>query len=119
MIWVIGAGGSLGAAARFMLGEIVNKQAQKAHPFPWATWIVNISGSFFLGLITQLYFSSYISEWVWLFTGVGFCGAFTTFSTFGIETIRLLQSNKIKSAAIYVVASVIVGLAAAMIGFYI
>ena len=119
MIWIIGIGGALGAAARFIVGNIINKRTKIAYPFPLGTWIINIAGSFLLGLITQLYLSNNIGEWLWLFGGVGFCGAFTTFSTFGIETITLIQSNKIKLATTYVVSSIIVGVISAMIGFYI
>ena len=83
------------------------------------TWIINITGSFLLGLITQLYLTNLINEWLWFFSGVGFCGAYTTFSTLGNETITLIQSNKIKLATIYVVTSIILGVISAMIGFYI
>src|SRR5699024_4368447 len=119
MIWLIGIGGTLGAAARFIIGNLISKRTQKLYPFPTGTWIINITGSFLLGLITQLHISNHISDWLWYFGGVGFCGAFTTFSTFGIETITLIQSNKIKLATTYVVSSIIVGVISAMIGFYI
>lgn len=119
MIWVIGIGGSLGAAARFIVGNLISKGTQKVYPFPIGTWIINIAGSFLFGLLTQLHLSNHISEWLWLFGGIGFCGAFTTFSTFGYETINLIQSNKIKLAIIYVLSSIIVGIISAMIGFYI
>lgn len=119
MIWIIGLGGSLGAAARFIMGNLISNRTQKVYPFPIGTWVINITGSFLLGLITQLYLSNHIGESLLLFGGVGFCGAFTTFSTFGYETITLIQSNKIKLAIIYVLSSIIVGFISAMIGFYI
>ncbi|WP_449355671.1 fluoride efflux transporter CrcB [Virgibacillus natechei] len=119
MIWVIGIGGSLGAAVRFILGNMISTGTQKVKPFPVGTWIINITGSFLLGFITQLYLSNHISEWLWFFGGVGFCGAYTTFSTFGNEAITLIQSNKIKLATIYVVTSIMVGVISATIGFYI
>ncbi|GGJ99952.1 putative fluoride ion transporter CrcB 2 [Lentibacillus kapialis] len=119
MIWVIGIGGSLGAAVRFVVGYLVSKGTRKENVFPLGTWIVNITGSFLLGLITQLHFSNDISEWLWFFGGVGFCGAYTTFSTFGTETITLIESNKINTAAIYVATSILVGIISATIGFYI
>ncbi|GGH70144.1 putative fluoride ion transporter CrcB 2 [Compostibacillus humi] len=119
MIWIIGIGGSLGAAARFIAGNFISKRTQKAFPFPIGTWVINITGSFLLGLFTQFYISNDIGEWLLLFGGAGFCGGFTTFSTFGYETITLIQSNKIKLAIIYVLSSIIVGFISAMIGFYI
>ena len=119
MIWMIGIGGSLGAAARFLLGNLISRGAQKIDPFPIGTWIINITGSFLLGVLTRFHLTNRISDWLWYFGGVGFCGAYTTFSTFGNETITLIQENKKKLAAIYVVTSIIFGVISAMIGFYI
>lgn|SRR5699024_131769 len=119
MIWIVGLGGSLGAAARFLLGNLISRRALNIYPFPIGTWIVNITGSFLLGLIAQLHLTNQVGEWLWLFGGVGFCGAYTTFSTFGNETITLIISNRIKLAAIYVVTSVIAGVISAVVGFYI
>lgn len=117
MIWIVGAGGSLGAAARYLLGNLVNRKMQKS--FPVGTWVINITGSFLLGFIAQLHLANQISEWFWLFGGIGFCGAYTTFSTFGNETVTLILANKIKPAIIYIAASIIVGIISAVIGFYI
>ena len=111
MIFLIGTGGALGALARFMLGNIQNR-----YSFPAGTWVINITGSFLLGFLAQLHLAGHISAWLWLFGGAGFCGAYTTFSTFGYETIRLIAQNKVKSAVIYVVTSVAAGIAAAVIG---
>ena len=119
MIWMIGIGGSLGAAARYLLGNLIRKGTQKIDPFPIGTWIINITGSFILGVLAQFHLTNQISDWLWYFAGVGFCGAYTTFSTFGNETITLIQENKLKLAAIYVVTSIIFGIISAMIGFYI
>lgn len=111
MIFLIGVGGALGAAARFMLGNI-----QSRHSFHARTWAINITGSFLLGFLTQLHLSGQISEWLWLFGGAGFCGAYTTFSTFGYETIHLITQNKIKTAVNYVLTSVAAGIVAAVLG---
>ncbi|MFK2825292.1 fluoride efflux transporter CrcB [Bacillus sp. B190/17] len=116
MIWLIGLGGSLGAAARYLLGNLVNKKAKNIYPFPAGTWVINVTGSFLLGWIANLHLTGGIDDWVWLFGGVGFCGAYTTFSTFGNETITLIQSNQMKSAVIYVMTSVIVGCVSAAVG---
>ena len=117
MIWMIGIGGSLGAAARYLLGNLICRGTQKIDLFPIGTWIINITGSFLLGLLTGFHLTNLISDWLWYFGGVGFCGAYTTFSTFGNETITLIQENKLKLAAIYVVNSIIFGIISAMIGF--
>ncbi|WP_164670067.1 fluoride efflux transporter CrcB [Virgibacillus doumboii] len=117
MIWFIGIGGSLGAAVRYLLGNLISGRTQ--NPFPLGTWIINITGSFLLGYLAQLHLTNQISEWLWLFGGVGFCGAYTTFSTFGHETITLILSKKVKFAVVYVVTSIVVGIISAAIGFYI
>ncbi|MDM5326602.1 fluoride efflux transporter CrcB [Neobacillus sp. CF12] len=117
MIWLVGIGGSLGAAARYLLGSLINRR-KNFDRFPLGTWVINISGSFFLGLLAQLHLANDISEWLWFLVGVGFCGAYTTFSTFGYETITLLHSNKKILAGIYVLASVVVSTLMAALGLY-
>lgn len=117
MIWLIGLGGSIGAAGRYLLGNFLNKK----HPghFPLGTWVINITGSFLLGILYKLHITNEINDWAWLFWGIGFCGAFTTFSTFGYETITLLQLNKKVLAGLYVLSSVIVSIVTAAMGFII
>ncbi|MFB3165456.1 fluoride efflux transporter CrcB [Neobacillus sp. 179-J 1A1 HS] len=117
MIWLIGIGGSLGAAGRYLLGNFINKK--KTGHFPLGTWIINTTGSLLLGILYKLHMTNEISDWVWLFLGIGFCGAYTTFSTFGYETITLLQTNKKFLASIYVLTSVIVSILTAAMGFMI
>src|SRR4051812_8548060 len=116
MIWLIGLGGSLGAAARFLIGGFIKNKVKSVHLFPMGTWVINITGSFLLGVMANLHLANQISDGVWFFGGVGFCGAYTTFSTFGYETITLLQANKIKVAIVYVTTSVIVGAVSATMG---
>jgi fluoride exporter len=118
LIWLIGIGGSFGAAARYLLGNFINRK-KKLSPFPLGTWLINITGSFLLGVLANLHLSNEISDGVWFFVGIGFCGAYTTFSTFGYETITLLQSNKKVLAGIYVLSSVFVSILTAAIGFLI
>jgi fluoride exporter len=117
MIWLIGFGGCLGAALRFLLGNYINREKNIFYPFPFATWLINISGSLLLGLILKLHLSNQLADWVWYLLGIGFCGAYTTFSTFGFETIALVQAKKRFLAAIYVFTSITVGTLAAFIGF--
>lgn len=119
MIWLIGIGGSLGAAVRYLLGEYVNKGARNRSLFPRATWIINCSGSFLFGLIVNVHQAGMISDWFWFFAGLGFFGAYTTFSTFGYETIHLIQLEKIKLAIMYIAMSIVLGLAFALLGLII
>ncbi|SFA94893.1 CrcB protein [Lentibacillus halodurans] len=116
MIWLIGLGGSLGAASRYLIAEWMK---HKTRAFPAGTWIVNIAGSFLLGMLADFHLANDMNDALWLLLGAGFCGSFTTFSTFGHETVTLLQSDQYKTAGLYVVASIAVGLAAATVGFWI
>lgn len=118
MIWTIGIGGSLGAATRYLLGNLISKYSTKLQPFPIGTWIIKITGAFLLGFLTQLHLANQISELIWFFSGVGFCGAYTTFSTFGNETISLIMSNKIKLAFLYILSTTILGIISALLGLY-
>ena len=115
MIALIGIGGSLGAIARFYIGLVVNQNYQGK--FPLGTFTINLIGSFLLGLLAGNYLSNQLSEWAWYLFGIGFMGAFTTFSTFGYETIMLLNAGFIKKAILYVSLSILLGLLAAYIGF--
>ncbi len=122
MIWIIGLGGAIGAAVRFLLGDFINKswvKKAKLHRFPLSTWIINISGSLLLGIIAKLHMNNSIEEWLWYLVGVGYCGAYTTFSTFGYETIRLIEDKKIREAFTYVLSSLVLGVVFASIGFII
>ena len=117
MIWLIGVGGSLGAATRYLLGGYINNKNSKWIHFPLGTWTINITGSFILGILAHLYQNHSIAEALWLFAGVGFCGAYTTFSTFGYETITLILNREIKLSVFYVAVSVIVGIMSAWLGY--
>lgn len=111
----VGTGGFLGANARYLVGLWV---AQRwGDVFPWGTLLINITGSFVLGfyltLVTERVSGSASTR---LFVATGFLGAYTTFSTFSYEAVRLVQHGQPISALAYVSASLIVGLAAAVAG---
>jgi fluoride exporter len=114
MMLFVGIGGILGAITRFLLGKwIANKITST---IPVGTWFINISGSFILGLLAFLHMGGKIQDWEWLLIGTGFLGAYTTFSTFGYETIQMLQSKKNKLAFYYVTSSVLLGILFSWIG---
>lgn len=114
-IILVSIGGALGAVARHILVSLV-AQGWKGS-FPLGTWIVNISGSFVIGLLLTLINdrAEINPEWR-LLLAVGFIGAYTTFSTFEYEALRLLQTGQLSTAIIYVTGSVIVGLLAVWTG---
>ncbi|RKD24470.1 hypothetical protein BEP19_08770 [Ammoniphilus oxalaticus] len=114
MIWLVGCGGILGAIARFLLGQSINKRTDA--PFPIGTWVINLTGSLLLGGLVVLRLHDGLTETTWSFWGVGFCGAFTTFSTFGLETVRLIDQQQKRLALVYVISSVLLGLLAATLG---
>ena|SRR5690625_3074964 len=100
---LVALGGFFGSIARFYIYEKANKRLI-------GTWIANITGSIFLGLIFHFYLSNLISEQLWLFLGVGFCGAYTTFSTFGNETLQLVLDKRYGMAIGYILSSLMVSL---------
>jgi CrcB protein len=92
-------------------------QAAAGPGFPWGTLVINVSGSLLLMFVYNfLEGTAAPSEWR-AFLGIGLLGGYTTFSTFSYETVRLLQDGEWKRAAAYVIASVILSLAAAVLGF--
>ena len=106
--------GAIGAPARYLLDGFVQDRTEGV--FPWGTFIINVTGSFLLGLITgaALYHAFPNTPKVWL--GTGFCGAYTTFSTFSFETIRLLEEGDVTEALQNAAASLVVAALAAGAG---
>jgi CrcB protein len=106
--------GAIGAPARYLVDELVRER--RAGAFPWGTFAINVSGSFILGVVTGLALYHGLGPIPKAAIGVGFCGAFTTFSTFSYETIRLVETGSVRLAVGNVIGSVVAGLAAAAIG---
>ena len=115
MIWFIAAGSAVGGASRYLVGTFV--QSRVATPFPVGTLLINVTGSLILGFLMKWTFSTTtLSPEVRAMLTIGFCGGFTTFSAFSVETIRLLQDNDYSRAAGYVGASVALSLLATVCG---
>lgn len=86
------AAGGLGAVARFVVdGEV---KRRRSSTFPWATFVINVSGSLILGLLTGILIATSGPASLKAVIGTGFCGGYTTFSTAVVETIRLLQRGE-------------------------
>ena len=110
----IAAGGALGAPARYAVAEWVGVGEGG---FPWATFWANVSGAFVLGVLLVVLLRRYPPHrYLRAFAATGFLGAYTTFSTFVVETDQLLDHGRLRVALTYVVASLVAGLAAAAIG---
>lgn len=111
---MVGAG--LGAPCRWLLDQWV--QSRHDSVFPWGTLIINVVGSLVLGALLALVATGTVSTSVLVLAGTGFCGGFTTFSTFGFETVRLAQQGSSPAAVLNVGLSLGVGLVAALAGWY-
>lgn len=104
-------GGGLGSMLRYWVNYCISS-AQIPYTFA-ATFIVNVVGCFLIGFLGALLLRH---QAVYLLLITGFCGGFTTFSTFGIESLQMLLAHKSVLAMLYVAASVVVGLLAAWLG---
>ncbi len=112
---IVGAGGFFGAVSRYAFGLA----AMRLFPagFPYATLMVNVSGSFCLGLIAALTMNEIVPGKIVLLAGVGFLGAFTTFSTFSVDVIYLYMAGRYALCAMNVLLNSLLSIAAALAGF--
>jgi len=112
---MIGLGGALGAIARYQLAALVEGRVPVG--FPWGTFIVNISGCLVMGIVTTLLAERLVVHPNWRFlVPIGFIGAYTTFSTFELETCRAVMEGDWFTGGLNVVASVLAGYLALWIG---
>ena len=108
---LVGIGGALGSLVRFLLGRVISEKLKTT--FPIATFFINISGAFLLGLISNINVGSN----AYLLMADGFLGAYTTFSTFMYEGFSLFKENKIMNAVSYIFLSIIIGIIGFFLGF--
>lgn len=113
-IAIVFIGGGLGSALRFGVSKLFISTTLK---FPTATFLVNIIGCLLIGLLLA-YFSKTENSFYKLLLVTGFCGGFTTFSTFSNETILLLKNNQFSLALIYIISSLVLGLLATFVGYF-
>ena len=112
-ILLIGLGGGIGSMCRYTVSLLlVNKS------FPVATLLINISGSFIIGLVAAYALKNewFAANWK-LFLATGICGGFTTFSAFSLENLQLVQQGKYLWALLYIAASIVLGLMATFFGY--
>ena len=108
-------GGAVGAPLRYLADLLV--QSRHDSVFPWGTFIVNVVGSFVLGLVLGAASTGALAPEMVALVGTGVCGALTTFSTFGFETVRLVEEGSWATAGLNVVLSLTVGFAAGLAGW--
>jgi len=115
-VLLIAFGGSLGAVARYGLSTFVYHSTSET--FPWGTLVVNLTGSFLIGVFIELFDTAIIpTEWRSFIT-IGFLGAYTTFSTYTLETVNLLRDGELKLATFNVLASNLIGIIFVALGIY-
>ncbi len=107
-------GGMIGAPARYLADRML--QARHDSVFPWGTFAVNMGGSLVLGFLLGAQRHLGLPASVVLLLGTGFCGGLTTFSTFGYETLRLLEDGAVGEAGLNVLGSLVLGVLAAWLG---
>lgn len=114
-ILLIGIGGGLGSICRYLTSSLVSKYIQ--HPFPFATFTANIIGCLLIGLLIGLFERLQLpNPNLRLLLITGFCGGYTTFSSFTSENWNLIQSGNIIMAILYIATSIIAGLLAIWVG---
>lgn len=112
---LVGTGGFLGSVSRFLASRFMQENFPTA--FPFGTFFVNISGCFLIGLIYGISERSALLTPGWkMFLAVGFCGGFTTFSTFANENLALLRDGEYYYFFLYTGLSVFLGIAATFLG---
>jgi CrcB protein len=109
-ILLVAFGGGIGSAGRYLCQKWFNENYP--HPFPWGTFLVNLAGCFLIGVIyAASEKSTAISPQARLLLVTGFCGGFTTFSTFAFENMNLIRTEDWIYFAIYTITSVVLGIA--------
>ncbi|HMK04818.1 MAG TPA: fluoride efflux transporter CrcB [Ferruginibacter sp.] len=112
-ILLVGLGGGIGSILRYCSSLLINSKY-----FPWSTFLVNIMGSFIIGLVIafSLRDGSFSNNWK-LFLATGICGGFTTFSAFSAENLTLFQNGKYGMAILYMILSFVLGIIAVFLGY--
>lgn len=114
-IAAIALGGMLGALSRYGVDVAIEQRSSAV--FPWSTFVINVSGCLVVGVILAAIVDRHHSpQWLRLGLVVGFCGAYTTFSTFAQETLDLMEESRVAVAVANVAASATLGVIAVFVG---
>jgi CrcB protein len=115
MLWYIALGSALGGVARYLLGGLIQRTTEGT--FPLGTLVINVTGSFVLGVLYRYAAeSAAVTPEVRAMLTIGICGGYTTFSTFSYETVRLLEDGEYTRALTYVGLSVVLSVGGAILG---
>lgn len=116
MLWYVAIGSAVGGVSRYLLGGVI--QRVLAASFPAGTLLINVTGSALLGFLLRYALDTpSLTPEIRALLGVGFCGGYTTFSTFSYETLALLEDGDWRRAGVYVTLSVVGSLLATFVGF--
>jgi fluoride exporter len=113
LLW-IALGGAVGAVSRYLVSGWVTSLLDTT--LPWGTFVVNVLGSFLLGFLFRTVEVSLVSPEMRAMLAIGLLGAFTTFSTFSLEAVALVQEGAWLRASSYVLGSVFLGIAGVLVG---
>lgn len=113
---LVGIGGFLGSVARYGIKLLADKYLPLS--FPYGTLIVNLLGCFIIGLLFGYVARNHSDSSLWMIAGVGFCGAFTTFSTFALENNFLVDDKLSITAMVYTMISLVVGILLCRVGIF-
>jgi CrcB protein len=116
MLWYVAIGSAVGGVSRYLLGGLIQRMVSGT--FPLGTLVINVTGSALLGFLVRYALDvPAMTPEIRALLGVGFCGGYTTFSTFSYETLTLLEDGDWRRAGLYVALSVGVSLLATFAGF--
>ncbi len=108
-VLLVALGGALGSVLRYLLSGVNSS-------WPWGTFVVNVMGSLLIGLLVGFVSKGVLSPDMKLLLVTGFCGGFTTFSTFANESLGMMRAGDVMMSALYICVSVVVGLLAVWAG---
>lgn len=110
-ILAVAAGGALGAVVRYLVSIAAGRAFGTG--FPWGTLIINVTGSFLIGILTGLFATKWnLPQAARMFLTVGICGGYTTFSTFSLDAWYLIERGQTVASAAYMIASVVLSVGA-------